>query len=924
MDKAALAKKVAGLLGVSSSERDLAFNILVEKITEILSRDEALRVPDLGYFQIKHKPMKFVEKIIEDDLGAESYDTLLFSPMTGIDEHDDNLMFLTFDIPSISADSGKVDENVFDIGFGKPILPLAEESNQNDSDTSYLLLKKSIEERVLELLSNCDKLENFDLWEDYLNSISDKSEPEKADSSVLDSLNKDDEIITDDNDSDISDVLNTTIGHNFVIEEDDEESEKIPDENSDVDELLKIMAEENLESENDDLTDISSSEKNIPDVSETSEVKDDYYMPFLDDPDFQDDEHINDISKIKDDLMNVSDDPDKKSGLFNEIKFFEEDELKSEDTNVLDINDLLGDENDTLEENESEVEDTGVLDISDLSDDEKDTLAENELEVEDTGVLDISNSLNDVKDTLAENELEVEDTGVLGISNSLNDVKDTLAENELEVKDTGVLDISVLSDDEKDTLADNELEVEDKNVLDINDLSDDEKDTLAENELEVEDTGVLDISDLSDGVKDTLEENESEVEDTGILDISVLSDDIKDALEKNELEIESSGVFDNNDLLDDEKDILEKRELDINTKNFFDDDELKENTKDILDDDEDVLKVDASVTFIGKESAPEDDIEEFVFSFGEDDFKTSSEDYMSDDKNKNDLEWDFEELNDDDQDKIPEVPEHIEDDSDIFRQLGESMSDDDLAEKKTTAEDIPLTIDSDSLFDESDQEDINEEAELKSEDTSGITLDLSSEDEEPVYKNKRVSRTLSGSENPGKGKLIWGIAAASVVIAFIVIYFFTGNSSSVDSNTGGEQVLLDSTNQSDSSQLVTVTRGETPGTENISTPPSTREQVPDNNVKSNNQSEPLVREFPNEKSVSNLIFFNGTDYYVQVSSHSTLEKATREANRLRAMGHNAFIMKAWIDKFNSYWYRVKIGFFKSQAEAKKFQSNNKF
>ena len=63
------------------------------------------------------------------------------------------------------------------------------------------------------------------------------------------------------------------------------------------------------------------------------------------------------------------------------------------------------------------------------------------------------------------------------------------------------------------------------------------------------------------------------------------------------------------------------------------------------------------------------------------------------------------------------------------------------------------------------------------------------------------------------------------------------------------------------------------------------------------------------------MFFNGQNYYFQVSSHNSLDKAKAAANGLRQKGFDAFVMKAWISKYNAFWYRVKIDTLPEEIQA---------
>ncbi|GBD86177.1 alpha-agarase precursor [bacterium BMS3Abin03] len=73
-----------------------------------------------------------------------------------------------------------------------------------------------------------------------------------------------------------------------------------------------------------------------------------------------------------------------------------------------------------------------------------------------------------------------------------------------------------------------------------------------------------------------------------------------------------------------------------------------------------------------------------------------------------------------------------------------------------------------------------------------------------------------------------------------------------------------------------------------------------------------------ERNVGDMIFTDGNLYCFQLSAWRTHKKAQKEADKLKARGENAFIIKVSdIPGLKGTWYRVRIGYFNSLSETKK-------
>ncbi|OGV06297.1 MAG: hypothetical protein A2499_15665 [Stygiobacter sp. RIFOXYC12_FULL_38_8] len=78
-----------------------------------------------------------------------------------------------------------------------------------------------------------------------------------------------------------------------------------------------------------------------------------------------------------------------------------------------------------------------------------------------------------------------------------------------------------------------------------------------------------------------------------------------------------------------------------------------------------------------------------------------------------------------------------------------------------------------------------------------------------------------------------------------------------------------------------------------------------------------------EANPKNNIYSEGGKYSFQVSSWKNKAKAESEATKLKAQGHNAFIVEAFVNERRGTWYRVRIGYFDSIEETEAYQKKLK-
>jgi len=238
MTKETLIKEVAKILGVSLSERELAFEIFTTKLASTLSFDEAIKIRDMGVFQLRGDYSKKPDGGFSNNFGEDVEEILVFTPMTDNAFEKEEIDFIIIDFKRQLKRSLDFEE-VFSPGFGKPIIPLTTDTDlTNNVDASYLLLKKSIEERVNEILAESERLENFNLLDDHFKAKS--GIKNKGKHTIMDELTSDMEEFAD------------NVSNNLDDEEKPEVETTITDEQAEDETLIDDSVDDNIPEKNKD------------------------------------------------------------------------------------------------------------------------------------------------------------------------------------------------------------------------------------------------------------------------------------------------------------------------------------------------------------------------------------------------------------------------------------------------------------------------------------------------------------------------------------------------------------------------------------------------------------------------------------------------------------------------------------------------
>lgn len=109
-----------------------------------------------------------------------------------------------------------------------------------------------------------------------------------------------------------------------------------------------------------------------------------------------------------------------------------------------------------------------------------------------------------------------------------------------------------------------------------------------------------------------------------------------------------------------------------------------------------------------------------------------------------------------------------------------------------------------------------------------------------------------------------------------------------------------------------------PGTAKTQTPSSPAQTAASQQKQSRTAGTPEIIEDAADRLISENIYYNGKKYSVQISSWRGKSIALTEAGKLLKSGYNAYVLKAYVDKFKATYYRVRIGGFNTADEARKF------
>ena len=256
MNKEALKKKIAEILGVSESEKDLAFEMMLKKLSEILNYDEAINIPDIGLFSLKKEPLLREER--SEKTGLSSKRNLIFLPDKRDTAESSKSMYLSFNLDNTNQDYLEFDENVFSISVDKPVVSANGIKSGNASNENSEKMLATLEEKVQKLVSNTEKIPDYDIWNEFASkeSITEKEAEDQTDISQ---------------DEDLKKLVSEKVGNEIIKENKPEESEIESQNDNVVDETKDINSDVELENENIEETETEVDSESLKNAEETVE-----------------------------------------------------------------------------------------------------------------------------------------------------------------------------------------------------------------------------------------------------------------------------------------------------------------------------------------------------------------------------------------------------------------------------------------------------------------------------------------------------------------------------------------------------------------------------------------------------------------------------------------------------------------------------
>ncbi len=153
-----LKDKVAEILGVSKSAKESAYRMLIAKVLEALEVTGAIKIKGLGVFQFKTAD-SFTEAGEEGEPGE-----LILSSMPADLTRATNSAFISLDISGYLGNDLSDEESLFSDGDASII------------DTGGLM--RNIESRAVELIASAEKFDEYDIWDNIVDSLSESGDAE--------------------------------------------------------------------------------------------------------------------------------------------------------------------------------------------------------------------------------------------------------------------------------------------------------------------------------------------------------------------------------------------------------------------------------------------------------------------------------------------------------------------------------------------------------------------------------------------------------------------------------------------------------------------------------------------------------------------------------------------------------------------------
>lgn len=891
MNKAELKKRISEVLGVSSTQSEIAYEIFLEKLSKFFNYGITLKVPHIGFFQLKEN---FEDKSQQ----------ILFANLPEDYTSSSKNFYLTLELHNKSKNNIEIDSQIFSIGVGKPLLPLVDENSEHQSEISFEILKKSIEERAKELLSESDQIPNYNIW---------------------------DEFIYEDNDENLFDI--DTDANQMVIENEIDTSKNLID---------KLLSHTDFTIENDFYEDEKKNEIKSYDINE--EVNDiDIIMPDNLSVDSLLDDEYEIEEKNESALKNIESSPDV-------INFIETSETNEKIKQISTFADELKNQIDELEKISNEIiGDKNYIENKEENKDELISITENENIVQPQFDKDYSQNLNPIS---FENDINIKSTDdEVNLSTLLEDEQQKNIADEIKIEPPAsskelIIDELFISNNEIINIEENELKQIVKNEVDnFNKNYNEENNSEVLNKLLTEEQlKKIEINDnetdndneqnpLDEKIKNKIEWNWGDElkEEFGIGNLNnfeVLESDKSDEVIDNKLEFIDEEISEN---YEDSPTIeLRKTRVDLFTKleetlereiNFLNQD-IEESEKDIIFDKPEVND-NNDQNLINSKNIIDESANEIEFKDEKVilDFKTPPPQYEFIEEKPVENEFRIENQNEPllrPPKKItiilsPEEQENLIEKKTITKTLDNSETEVEIIqqpkEKKNYWKLISIILGSILVLSVTIfvvLKYIYSSEQIKNNIQSGKTNASKTEDKQ----NQEVTITENKNQNTADALSVEEYSDFPITA--------TPPKPVKSGNEINIQQLIPKTEKVETKTITPVEKKNE--TSNFAL---NKNQVTETKFgKENKTVEKLKTQ--NEVRLSNLIFFDGKNYSFQTSSWKNKALAETEMSRLRSLGFNAFISEAYLPQKGGTWYRVRIGYFSTEQEAFEFKKKNNF
>jgi len=255
MDKEFLLNKIKEITNCSGSEKEAAFQFLIKNILNKIKHSQAARIAGLGIFQLKNEPLLREErKGIPTSLS--SIKTLIYAPFYDDNEKQFSNLFLNIDLSNYDFQEYDQVDNAFNLGFGKPTIPLnGQDLNKFLKKIKDYKIKPSFEETISELIDGAEVLDDFNIFSDYIeksflgNQIN-ETEEEAIKSLLSEEVNPESDVETTNNIEPVKTEADLNEGANIGLLNEEKEKpleEKIEEIEITNESIEKLFSDEELE-----------------------------------------------------------------------------------------------------------------------------------------------------------------------------------------------------------------------------------------------------------------------------------------------------------------------------------------------------------------------------------------------------------------------------------------------------------------------------------------------------------------------------------------------------------------------------------------------------------------------------------------------------------------------------------------------------